>query len=168
MRSGCKWQRCRPHGATAPQARAAFACGSGCLATYGGTGWASARASSGRLRERPVIPLVVLPILARPQRAPPILVVDVPTHCAFQPFRKSDLRFPTELGDTSDVDRVSIRAERVRAAGHEQWQAEARGIGACNVLATCFARRVRAARLEGILFARPPVEHLPIYLVGAD
>src|SRR6266851_5931289 len=99
MRLGWVSPKCPRPGAIAPPARAGSGCGPGCRATYGGTRSGSAPASGRRRRERPVVALVVVPVLTGLQRTPPPGVVDIPTHRPLQPLRKGDPRLPTQVGD---------------------------------------------------------------------
>src|SRR5260370_24726130 len=112
MRLGCASSKGPRPGAIARPGRAGSACGRGCRATYGGTRSGSAPASGRGRRKRPVVPLVVVPVLTGLQRTPPLGVVDVPTHRPLQTLRKGDPRLPTQLCDPRDVERIAVVVAR--------------------------------------------------------
>src|SRR5260370_31834613 len=58
--------------------------------------------------QRPIVALVVLPVLARLERAPPIRVLLIPANSSLETFRERDARLPTERGDARDVERLAI------------------------------------------------------------
>ena len=63
--------------------------------------------------------------------------------------------------------RVLVRAVVVGSAGDEQRQPETFRVSPRKVLASGLARRVRATRLEAVLFAGPAGVHVAVHLVGA-
>src|SRR5437870_9581199 len=72
-------------------------------ATTGGTVARGGRCRNRRLRdERPVVAPVVLPVLARLERPPPVGVVHVPADRELQAFAQLDLRLPAQRGDARD------------------------------------------------------------------
>src|SRR6266446_2702928 len=112
MRWGCASPKCPRPGAIEPPERAGSGCGPGSRATWGGTRSGSAHASGRRRRERIVVALVVVPVLARPQRPPPLGVVDIPVHCPFQSFPEGDPWLPTEIGDPRHIERIAVVVAR--------------------------------------------------------
>src|SRR5260370_3422699 len=69
----------------------------------------------------PIVALVVLPVLARLERAPPIGVLLVPANSPLETFRERDPRLPTQRREARDVERVAI--VRARPVGDELDQA---------------------------------------------
>src|SRR6266852_8006860 len=112
MRLGCASPKCPRPGAIEPPARAGSGCGPGSHATCAGTRSGSAPASGRSRRERLVVALVVVPVLARPQWPPPPGVVDIPAHRPFQSFLEGDPWLPTEIGDPRHVERVAVVVAR--------------------------------------------------------
>src|SRR5260370_21394691 len=112
MRWGCAWPKCPRPGGMEPPARAGSGSGPGSRATCAGTRSGSALASGRRRRERLVVSLVVVPVLARPQRPPPPGVVDIPVHRPFQSFLEGDPWLPTEVGDPRHIERIAVVVAR--------------------------------------------------------
>src|SRR5713226_282119 len=112
MPLGCASPKFRPPGAIAPPARAGSGCGPGCRATYAGTRWGSPPASGRRRRERPVVALVVVPVLTGLQRTPPLGMVDIPAHGLLQSFLEGDPWLPTEVGDPRHIERIAVIVAR--------------------------------------------------------
>src|SRR5205807_4605880 len=80
-----------------------------------GSAFAAGRWLAGSFLERTVVAAVVVPVFARFQRTPPLLICLVPPNRAFETFAEGHLRLPAELGDPRDVERVPVvMAEPIR------------------------------------------------------